>query len=61
MTTKYNVGDKVLIDGIVEFIYVETTDNEPIYNVRIKGAGAQEAYRIRVKEDVIEGSNSGEC
>ena len=39
MTTKFNVGDTVLIEGIVETIYVETTDNEPIYHVRIKGAG----------------------
>ena len=55
MTTKFNVGDTVLIKGIVETIYVETTDNEPIYNVRIKGAGTYEAYGIRVKEDVMKG------
>ena len=40
MTTKFNVGDTVLIKGIVETIYVETTDNEPVYLIRIKGAGA---------------------
>jgi len=55
MTTKFNVGDAVLIEGIVETIYVETTDNEPIYSVRIKGAGTYEAYGIRVKEDVMKG------
>lgn len=54
MTTKYNVGDTVLIRGTVETIYVETTDNEPVYHVRIKGAGPYEAYGIRVKEDVME-------
>lgn len=53
MTTKFDVGDTVLLEGIVETIYVETTDNEPIYHVRIKGAGTHEAYGIRVKEDVI--------
>ena len=55
MTTKFNVGDNVLIKGIVETIYIETTDNEPIYHVRIKGAGTYEAYGIRVNEDVMEG------
>ena len=55
MTTKFNVGDTVLIKGIVETIYIETTDNEPIYCVRIKGAGTYEAYGIRVKEDVMNG------
>lgn len=53
MTTKFNVGDTVLIKGIVETIYIETTDNEPIYSVRINGAGTYEAYGIRVKEDVM--------
>lgn len=53
MTTKFNVGDTVLIKGIVEQIYIETTDNEPIYHVRVKGAGQYEAYGIRVKEDVM--------
>lgn len=53
MTTKFNVGDAVLIKGIVETIYVETTDNEPVYHVRVKGAGTHEAYGIRVKEDVM--------
>jgi len=53
MTTKFDVGDTVLIEGIVETIYIETTDNEPIYHVRIKGAGTYEAYGIRVKEDVM--------
>lgn len=53
MTTKFNVGDTVLIEGIVDFINVETTDNEPIYHVRIKSAGSYEACRIRVKEDVM--------
>ncbi len=55
MTTKFNVGDIVSVTGIVETIYVETSDNEPIYCVRIKGAGTYEAYGIRVKEDVMEG------
>ena len=55
MTTKFNVGDTVLIKGVVEFIHIETTDNEPIYHVRIKGAGTYEAYGIRVNEDVMEG------
>ena len=54
MTTKFNVGDTVLIKGIVESINIETTDNEPIYLVRIKGAGTYEAYGIRVNEDVME-------
>lgn len=54
MTTKFNVGDTVLIKGIVELINIETTDNEPIYHVRIEGAGTYEAYRIRVNEDVME-------
>ena len=54
MTTKFNVGDTVLIKGIVETIYVETTDNEPIYHVRIKGGGTCEAYGIRVSEDIME-------
>lgn len=53
MTTKFNVGDAVLIKGIIESIYVENADNEPIYYVRIKGAGTYEAYGIRVNEDVI--------
>lgn len=55
MTTKFNVGDDVLIKGIVEAIYIETTDNEPIYCVRIKGAGTYEAYGIRVNEDIMRG------
>lgn len=55
MTTTFNVGDTILIKGIVETIYVETTDNEPIYYVRIKGAGTHEAYGIRVKEDIMKG------
>lgn len=55
MTTKFNVGDTVLIEGIVETIYVGTADNEPIYSVHIKGAGTYEAYGIRVKEDVMKG------
>lgn len=55
MTTTFNVGDTILIKGIVETIYVETTDNEPIYHVRIKGAGTHEAYVIRVKEDIMKG------
>lgn len=55
MTTKFNVGDTVLIKGTVETIYVETKDNKPIYNVRIKGAGNYEAYGIRVNEDVMNG------
>ena len=53
MTTKFNVGDTVLVEGIVETIYVETADNEPIYNVHIKGAGTYESYGIRVKEDIM--------
>lgn len=56
MTTKFNVGDNVLIEGVVETIYVETTDNEPIYHVRIKGAGTYEAYGIRVKDNVMRGA-----
>lgn len=55
MTTKFNVGDTVLIEGVIGSIYVDTTDNEPTYNVHIKGAGTYEAYSIRVKEDVISG------
>lgn len=55
MITKFDVGDSVLVKGIVETIYVETTDNEPIYSVRIKGAGTYEAYGIRVMEDVMKG------
>lgn len=55
MKTNFNVGDTVLIKGVVETIHVETTDNEPIYHVRIKGAGTYEAYRIRVNEDVMKG------
>lgn len=55
MITKFNVGDTVLIEGVVETIYVGTTDNEPIYNIRIKGAGTYEAYSIRVKEDFMKG------
>ena len=55
MTTKFNVGDTVLIKGIVETIYVETKDNEPVYLIRIKGAGEYEAYGIRVKENVMNG------
>ena len=55
MTTKFNVGDTVLIKGIVETICVGTADNEPIYSVRINGAGTYEAYGIRVKEDVMRG------
>lgn len=46
MTTKFNVGDTVLIKGVVKAIYIETTDNEPIYNVHIKGAGTHESYGI---------------
>lgn len=57
MTTKFNVGDTVLIKGIVESINIETTDNKPIYLVRIKGAGTYEAYGVRVKEDIIEVSS----
>lgn len=53
MITNFNVGDTVLLKSIVEAIYVETTDNEPIYHVRIKGAGEHEAYSIRVKEDIM--------
>lgn len=48
MTTKFNVGDNVLIKGVVETIYVETTDNEPIYYVRLRGVNG--AYGLRVKE-----------
>ena len=55
MTTKFNVGDTVLIKGVVESINIETIDNKPIYHVRIKGAGTHEAYGIRVNEDVIRG------
>lgn len=51
MTTKFNVGDTVIVEGIVNTIYVETTENEPIYLVRIKGAGTNEVYSIRIKED----------
>lgn len=53
MTTVFNVGDTVLVQGIVESISVETRDNEPIYHIRIKGAGSYEAYGIRVKEETI--------
>lgn len=54
MTTKFNVGDTVLIKGVVEKIYVETTDNEPIYCLRIKGAG-KFMYGIKTNEDVMKG------
>ena len=57
MTTKFNVGDTVLIKGIVKTIYDETTDNEPVYNVRIKGAGTYETYGIEVREDVMKGGS----
>ena len=56
MTTKYNVGDDVLIDGVVDSIYIETKENEPVYNVRIKGAGVQEVYRIRLNDSVMSAS-----
>lgn len=56
MTTKFNVGDTVLIKGVVETICVETRDNKPIYSVRINGAGTYEAYGIRVNEDSLKGS-----
>ena len=55
MITRFDVGDTVLIKGIIETIYIETTDNEPIYKIRIKGAGTYEAHCIRVKEDVMKG------
>lgn len=55
MTTKFTVGDTVLVKGIVETICIENIDNEPVYHVRIKGAGTYEIYHIRVNEDVMEG------
>ena len=57
MTTKFNVGDTVLIEGTVDSIYVETTDNEPVYRISIKGAGSpySSSYGIHIKEDVMEG------
>lgn len=48
MITKFNVGDTVLIKGVVETIYVGTTDNEPIYYVRLRGVNG--VYGLRVKE-----------
>ena len=55
MTTKFNVGDTVLIVGTIESIYVETTDNEPVYHVLINeaGTGTHRSYRIRVNEDAM--------
>lgn len=53
MTTKFNVGDKVLIKGTIKAIYVETNDNKPIYHIYIDGAGTTEAYTMRVKEDTV--------
>lgn len=51
MTTKFNVGDEVLIKGIVETIYIETTDNKPVYRVRIEAE--EKYYSIRVKEGTV--------
>lgn len=56
MTTKFNVGDTILIEGVISGIYVNSIDNEPIYHVHIKGAGTYETYSIQVKEDVTKGS-----
>ena len=55
MTTKFNVGDAVLVKGVVESICVETVNNEPIYSVRIKNTKTNEAYYIHVKEDAMKG------
>jgi hypothetical protein len=55
MTTKFNVGDTILIKGVVKAIYIETIDNEPIYNVRIKGASTHEYYGIQVKGNIMKG------
>ena len=60
MTTKFNVGDTVIIEGIIQTICVETTENKPIYYVRIKGAGTNEVYSIRIKEDVMKGVKKNE-
>jgi len=56
MTTKFDVGDAVLVKGVVDSIYVKTVDNEPIYSVCIKNTKTNEAYYIQVKEDVMKGS-----
>ena len=57
MTTKFDVGDAILVKGIVESIYVNTENsNRPVYYIRIKGVGEYEAYGIRVNEDVMRGS-----
>lgn len=53
MTTKFNVGDNILIEGVVNYIHIETIDNVPVYHVRIKGAGLHESYCIRVRDDTI--------
>ena len=56
MTTKFDVGDAILVKGIVESIYVNTeNNNRPAYYIRIKGVGEHEVYRIRVNEDVMRG------
>ena len=55
MTTKFNVGDAILIEGVIKTINIETIDNEPIYYVQVEGAGTYETYRIRVKENVMRG------
>ena len=61
MTTKFNVGDDILIKGVVETIYIETTDNDPVYFVRVKGARTNQVYGITVKEDVMkEDANDGQ-
>lgn len=54
MTTKFNVGDTVSVTGIVETIYVETSDNEPIYYVRLRGVTG--TYGLRVKETDVMGT-----
>ena len=55
MRTKFNVGDTVLIKGIVETIYTGTIDNEPIYHVFIKSELNYGEYGVLVKEDVMKG------
>lgn len=55
MITKFNVGDAVLVNGVVDSIYVGTVENKPNYCVRIRRAETGEIYSIRVNEDAIEG------
>ena len=46
MTTKVNVGDAVLVKGVVDSICVNTVENKPIYSVRIKNTKTNELISI---------------